>query len=134
MPALLRTTAVLAVVALSGCGTRTALLLPDQNAETEAPAGDSTEDASFSAIAVVSVEDAGVFCSLYSGPVESCDAPAEAGPVQRCDTSSPFSKCIRIFRPGGDVPYGQWGCCWPDPPEGVNQCLDRQFFRDASCM
>jgi hypothetical protein len=138
MPArLLRTTAVLALVFLGGCGTRTGLLLSDQNGEATA---DSTQDASTNNPAptgddnTASEEDGGVFCSLYAGPVGSCDAGPDAGPVQRCDTSSPYSKCIRIFRPGGDVPYGQWGCCWPDPPENVNQCLDRQFLRDASCL
>jgi hypothetical protein len=128
-----RTTPVLAAVVLGACGTRTGLLLAEQNTETQ---GDSIQDASTAAD--VGGDDAyeggGVFCALYAGPVASCDAGAAAGPVQRCNTDTPYSKCTRIFEPGGDKPDGQWGCCWPDPPEGVNECLDRQFFADANCL
>jgi hypothetical protein len=133
MPAPLRTTAMLAAVLLSGCGSRTDLLLSDENAADADGGGAPIQDASTPPeAAVVAPPSDGVLCSLYEGPVDSCDAGASAGPVQRCDNGL-FTQCIQVFEPGGNVPYGQWGCCLAKPPENVPQCLDRQFF-DAGCM
>jgi hypothetical protein len=127
---------MLAAVLVSGCGTRTSLLVPDQSAEGEGE-GDSGvsmqdgSDASTSADAPEIDFDAGIHCSLHSGPVASCDAGAAAGPVQLCNAH--FSECIRVFEPGGNVPYGQFGCCLANPPERVNQCMGWQSV-DGGCM
>jgi hypothetical protein len=127
-----RAAAALAVGLLCGCGTRTGLLVPEQGAEGQ---GDSVVDASTDATDAADAAEepvfSGVRCSLYSGPVDSCDASASAGPVQDCTGN--YSVCIRVFEPGSGVPYGQWGCCLPKPPENVPQCLDRQFL-DAGCL
>jgi hypothetical protein len=124
--------AALAAVVLWGCGTRTGLLVPEQGAQGEGDSlGDASSDASDAADAAEEPVFSGVRCSLYSGPVDSCDASASAGPVQDC--TGDYSVCVRVFAPGSGVPYGQWGCCLPKPPENVPQCLDRQFL-DASCL
>jgi hypothetical protein len=64
---------------------------------------------------------AGQLCSLYEGPVSSCDAGAAAGPVQRCTSVTPV--CTPMASPG-------WACC---NTAHLQTCAWLQFD-DASCM
>ena len=119
-------------LAVLACGARTDMLLTEPRSDEDATAG---LDAGVDAVTVVDtgapeVEVTGVFCSLYSGPADGCDAGEEAGPVQLC--TGQFTDCVRVFDPGTGVPYGLWGCCIHKPPENVPDCLARQLI-DAAC-
>ncbi len=107
-----------AVSGVGACGDRTELL-----AVREASGGDldgAIDDGAYSA-------DGGILCSLYAGPVDSCDAGAAAGPVQRC--TAEFSRCSDT-----DIPGEGWGCCIPNPGGDHNDCTYTQFLDDASCQ
>jgi hypothetical protein len=145
MPGRLRTPAAIAtlwlasagMLALPACGTRTGLLVPepglgdDGNGDGASDGGPTLTDATSPTDGSgVDVPVVGTFCSLYKGPVDSCDAGASAGPVQLCENQ--YSDCVKVFDPGTGVPYGLWGCCIHKPPENVPQCLARQLI-DASC-
>lgn len=111
--------------AAAGCGSRTGLLVPESEGESspdaasdsERPEGDSAAGGG----------DGGVFCSLYLGVVSSCDAGAQAGPVQRC--TADFPTCAE---PPG---FSMWGCCVANPPNGLNNCVYNQVLDAAgACM
>lgn len=55
----------------------------------------------------------GVLYSLNEGPVDSCDAGAAPGPVQRCTWEFPI--CVQEFPP-------LWGCCEADPVSNLDDC------------
>jgi hypothetical protein len=103
---------------IGGCGARTGLFAPN---DTGSPAQTGTDGGNESS----SSADGGTLCSLYEGPVDSCDAGPAAGPVQRCPAS--FSVCASEF---GD---GKWGCCVANPVDGENNCIYQQVL-EAGCM
>jgi hypothetical protein len=100
-----------------GCGDRTPLLLSDYVSQRDGSAIGDEGGAS---------SDGGTLCSLYEGPVDSCDAGGAAGPVQRCTPD--FSVCTDT-----EFPAEGWGCCVPNPPERLYDCAYSQFIDDASC-
>jgi hypothetical protein len=97
-------------VAFCACGARTGLdPLPGEGGRTRDAAeepGDGGETDGGSGL-----------CSMYEGPVGSCDAGHDAGPIQRCVENAGFeTTCAMYFPP-------VWGCCVVEPPNGLNTCF-----------
>src|ERR1700693_3420692 len=81
---------------LGACGARTGLYA-DERTTDAAP-----RDGANAQLGDGGGREPSVYCALKVGPVDSCDAGPDAGPVQRCYEVFPY--CINR---GG---YG-WGCC-----------------------
>jgi hypothetical protein len=71
-----------------------------------------------------------ILCSLFEGPVGSCDGGTDAGPVQRCTHTAP--NCL----PPADLlppeSHQGWACCSPDYPQAGSTCGWAQFA-DIPC-
>jgi hypothetical protein len=103
--------AIALLVAFSACGARTGLGVLEGDidardaAEDEAQLGDGP-----------TADGGGGWCSLYEGPIASCDASPAAGPIQRCVEMGPYATTCLNY--GG----AQWGCCIVNPPNGLESC------------
>lgn len=64
-----------------------------------------------------------VYCSLWRGPVSSCDAGPDAGPVQICYAGGGAPICGQLAM---DPPI-VWGCCTDHQP------LDSCVYAGAGC-
>jgi hypothetical protein len=110
-------------VLAGACGARTGLFTAQAEDEKDAAAADGAlPDAGSGEGDAEGEGGAGGYCSLYEGPVASCDAGAAAGPVQRCAPPTPV--CTQMASPG-------WGCC---DTRHMQACSWSQFLPDASCM
>jgi hypothetical protein len=130
------TYAAIGAALAAGCGTRTALLVPDDGFTAYGGGADGEPEEQDASVVDSSSPPADgpygdvVYCSLFAGQVRSCDAGRDAGTVERC--TGGYTDCIKVTVPGDGSPRGLFGCCIPDPPEGVSQCIDRQLL-DAQC-
>ena len=102
--------AVALVLGAGGCGGRTVLDIPN------ATEGNGGLDSAVGGTDAGSEEEAGILCSLYKGPVASCDAGVGAGAKQRCGSVTPI--CSDALSPGF------WGCCSTAPDGQIDACMD----------
>jgi hypothetical protein len=101
-------------VVFCACGARTGLGVlqgeisgPRDAAEEDATVGDGS-----------AMEGGGGWCAMNTGPVASCDAGPDVGPIQRCREVGGYpTSCEYYFPP-------VWGCCIINPPNGLNQCFE----------
>jgi hypothetical protein len=110
------------------CGARTGLDVPDAmpsdaSVDAESHESGSTLDGAGKSGADGNASQGGVLCSLYAGPVDSCDAGGDVGPIQRC--TPVFSLCTTnaIEFPAPQQNPNWWGCCVANPPGGHDNCV-----------
>jgi hypothetical protein len=123
--AALRSGLALLLASTAACGAHTGFdyVQPSAGGAGRAEAGADADDGAASEGDAGGGGD-GVLCSLYAGPVASCDAGTAAGPVQRCPSHYPV--CAEEFPP-------LWGCCIANPPGGMDNCIYQQEL-DAACF